>query len=119
VPEKYWDEISGFATEKLGDFYTVKEPSYASEAELDYISELVSGMEKAVILADGINPDSGKSYMDYIDMWSFAQKYVLEELCKNNGGGATSPGQDASRHYGQLQAHAMPVSYHFQSYVLR
>lgn len=90
VPEKYWDEISGFATEVLGDFYTVKEPAYTSEAELDYISELVSGMEKAVVSADGVNPDNGKSYTDYIDMRSFAQKYTLEESIKNNGGGATS-----------------------------
>ena len=91
VPEKYWDEISGFATEVLGDFYTVKEPAYTSEAELDYISELVSGMEKAVVSADGVNPDNGKSYTDYIDMRSFAQKYTLEESIKNNGGGATTP----------------------------
>ncbi len=90
VPEKYWEEASGFVTENLGDRYTIKEPAYASEAEVDYISGLVNGMEKALIAEDGINPDTGMSYMDYIDLRSFAQKYILEELTKNNGAGATS-----------------------------
>jgi len=90
VPEKYWEETSGFVTENLGDRYTIKEPAYASEAEVDYISGLVNGMEKALIAEDGIDPGTGMSYMDYIDLRSFAQKYILEELTKNNGGGATS-----------------------------
>ncbi len=90
VPEKYWEEDSGFVTENLGDRYTIKEPAHASEAEVDYISGLVNGMEKALIAEDGIDPDTGMSYMDYIDLRSFAQKYILEELTKNNGAGATS-----------------------------
>lgn len=90
VPEKYREEISGFVTERLGDLYTVKEPAYASEMEVDYISGLMNGMEEALVSADGINPGSGMSYMDYIDMRSFAQKYIVEELTKNNGGGSTS-----------------------------
>lgn len=90
VPEKYREEISGFITDSLGDLYTIKEPTYASEAEVDYISRLVNDMEKAVISADGVNPDTGMSYMDYIDLESYAQKYIVEELTKNNGAGATS-----------------------------
>ena len=90
VPDKYREEISGFVTDSLGDLYTIKEPAYASEAEVNYISGLVNAMEKALVSSDGINPDTGMSYMDYIDMQSFAQKYVLEELTKNNGAGATS-----------------------------
>lgn len=90
VPEKYWEETSGFITEDLGDLYTIKEPAHASEAEVDYISRLVNGMEKAIVSEDGVNPDNGMRYTDYIDLHSFAQKYVLEELSKNNGAGATS-----------------------------
>lgn len=90
VAEKYREEISGFYTEHLKDLYTIKSPSYASEAEVAYISGLVNDMEKAVASEDGINPDTGMSYMDYIDLRSFAQKYIVEELTKNNGGGATS-----------------------------
>lgn len=90
VPEKYREEVSGFYTEHLGDLYTIKQPAYASEAEVAYISSFVNDMEKAIVSEDGINPDSGMRYTDYIDIHSFAQKYIVEELTKNNGGGATS-----------------------------
>lgn len=90
VSEKFSDEVSGFETGILHDQYTIKSPKYASEAEVDYISGLVCDMEKAVVADDGINPDTGMHFTQYIDLQSFAQKYIIEELCKNNGGGATS-----------------------------
>lgn len=90
VSEKFINEVSGFETGILHDQYTIKSPKYASEAEVDYISGLVCDMEKAVVADDGINPDTGMHFTQYIDLRSFAQKYMIEELCKNNGGGATS-----------------------------
>ena len=90
VVEKFREEISGFYTETLKDLYTVKEPAYASEAQVDYISGLVNGMERAVSAEDGVDPENGMHFTDYIDLRSFAQKYIVEELCKNNGAGATS-----------------------------
>ena len=87
---KYISEISGFQSSLLGDLYVVKSPEYASAEELDYISGLFADMEEAVVSEDGINEATGKSYLDYIDLKSFAQKYMIEEICKNNGGGATS-----------------------------
>lgn len=101
VAEKYREEISGFYTETLKDLYTVKEPAYASTAQVDYISGLMNALEKAVVSGNGVNPESGMSFTDYIDMRSFAQKYIVEEMTKNNGGGATSsffykPGDEVS-----------------------
>lgn len=90
VVEKFNEEVSGFYTETLKDLYTIKEPAYASEAQVDYISGLVNALELAVVSEDGVNPESGMHYSEYIDMRSFAQKYIVEELTKNNGGGATS-----------------------------
>lgn len=90
VTGKYAAEVSGFVTTLLGDPYTIKDPKYASWAEVDYISGLVNDMEKAVLAEDGVNQDSEKSYRDYIDLESYARKYIVEELTKNNGGGATS-----------------------------
>lgn len=90
VMGKYAGEISGFETALLGDPYTIKDPKYASRAEVEYISGLMNDMEKAVLAKDGVNPDTGKSYLDYIDLESYAKKYIVEELAKNNGGGATS-----------------------------
>ncbi|MDD6628118.1 MAG: CotH kinase family protein [Lachnospiraceae bacterium] len=90
VPSKYIAEISGFQTEILGDRYTIKSPEYASMEEETYIHNLVDEMEKAIVSENGINPDTGKSFSEYIDIQSFAQKYIIEELCKNNGAAATS-----------------------------
>lgn len=90
VAEKYREEISGFYTDTLKDLYTVKEPTYASQTQVDYISGLINGMERAVAARDGVDAENGMHYTDYIDIRSFAQKYIVEELTKNNGGGATS-----------------------------
>lgn len=87
---KYISEISGFRTPLLGDLYVIKSPEYASAEEVDYISRLFVDMEEAVVSGDGINGTTGESYLHYIDLRSFAQKYMIEEICKNNGGGATS-----------------------------
>ena len=102
VVEKFNEEVSGFYTETLKDLYTIKEPAYASEAQVDYISGIVNALELAVVSEDGVNPESGMHYSEYIDMRSFAQKYIVEELTKNNGGGATSsffykPADEVSR----------------------
>lgn len=90
VAEKYREEVSGFYTETLKELYTIKEPTYASEAQVDYISGLMNAVEKAVVSENGENPENGMSFTDYIDIRSFAQKYIVEEMTKNNGGGATS-----------------------------
>lgn len=87
---KYISEISGFQSPLLGDLYVVKSPDYASAEEVAYISGLFADMEEAVVSENGINNSTGESYLYYIDLKSFAQKYMIEEICKNNGGGATS-----------------------------
>lgn len=87
---KYTEEISGFQSSLLGDLYVIKSPEYASAEEVAYISGLFADMEEAIVAEDGINSDTGENYLHYIDLESFAQKYMIEEICKNNGGGATS-----------------------------
>ena len=89
VSDKYNEEVSGFETTLLGDQYTIKSPKYASRAEVDYISGLMNAMEKAVTQTDGVNPDTGLSYPAYLDLESYARKYIVEELSKNKGRGAT------------------------------
>lgn len=90
VHGKYAAETSGFQSVTSGEYYTIKSPEYASEAEVFYIGELFGEMEAAVRDEQGVNPDTGRSYLEYIDLESFAQKYIIEELSKNNGAGATS-----------------------------
>ena len=40
--------------------------------------------------SDGINPDTGKHFTEYIDLESWADKFIVEEITRNNAGGITS-----------------------------
>lgn len=86
---KYEEETSGFIT-GLGDHYVLKNPQHASEAEVAYISGLMQEIEDAIRTEDGRHPVTGKHYTEYIDLESWADKYLVEEITRNNGGGASS-----------------------------
>lgn len=97
VSDKYNEEVSGFETTLLGDQYTIKSPKYASRAEVDYISGLMNAMEKAVTQTDGVNPDTGLSYPAYLDLESYARKYIVEELSKNKEAALPAPSSISRR----------------------
>lgn len=86
---KFGEVPSGFITEG-GEPFALKSPSHASEAEIDYISGLMQEVEDAIKAEDGYHPVTGKHYTEYIDLESWADKYLVEEITRNNGGGATS-----------------------------
>ena len=86
---KYEEEFCGFITEG-NERYVVKNPKHASAEEVDYISNLFQEIEDAIKSEDGYNKKTGKHYSEYIDMKSWADKYIVEEFCKNHGGGCTS-----------------------------
>ena len=44
----------------------------------------------AIFAENGIHPDTGKSYNEYIDEDSFVKKYLVEEVTKNYDGGVSS-----------------------------
>lgn len=73
---------SGFSTQ-LGLCFTIKEPTCASRAQVDYIAALVNDFHLAVRAPNGHHPENGVYYADYIDMPSFALKYLLEDFTKN------------------------------------
>ena len=74
--------VPGFRTRKDLSVH-IKEPTYPSREQTEYLGSLVNGMHQAVIAENGINPETGKHYTEYIDMDSFALKYLAEEWCKN------------------------------------
>lgn len=86
---KYEEEESGFMTEG-NEPYVILNPKHASEDEVVYISNLFQEIEDAIKSEDGCNPKTGKHYSEYIDMKSWADKYIVEEFTKNHGGGCTS-----------------------------
>ena len=72
---------SGFVTSR-GQAVAVKEPQYASKAQIEYIRSLVQDAEDAIYSKDGYN-SKGRHYSDYIDVDSFAKAYLVQEISEN------------------------------------
>ncbi|MCM1542613.1 MAG: CotH kinase family protein [Blautia sp.] len=63
-----------------GDCYNIVSPAPATVEQAEYICGLFDEMEIAMAQADGINPDTGKHFSEYLDVDSWAAKYVMEEV---------------------------------------
>lgn len=91
VNHSSWDEVNGFKTKKnVG--VNLKSPEYSGEAALQYISEYYQEFEDAVYATDedgnytGVNPTTGKSFDEYVDMDSLVKTFLLQELAVNPDG---------------------------------
>ena len=80
---------SGFVT-GMAEHFVVKSPKYCSKEQIDYLGDYFEEAEQAILQEDGRNPDTGKAYTDYIDIDSFAKRYLAEEISKNYDAGITS-----------------------------
>ena len=77
-----YESMAGFRT--ANDLsIRIKEPTYPSRGQTEYLFKRFTELKQALIEKDGINPDTGKAFDKYLDVRSFAQKYLLEEWCKN------------------------------------
>ena len=61
----------------------VREPTCPSEEQIHYFAQRMEDMHQALLAQDGVNPATGLRYDEYLDVTSFALKYILEEWCKN------------------------------------
>ena len=61
----------------------IKEPTCPSLAQVNYFGRLVNDMHNAILAGDGVNPDTGMHYSEYLDVTSFAKKFLIEDLSKN------------------------------------
>lgn len=86
---RYHTEKSGFISQ-AGQPVVVKNPEAASLEQMNYIADRYQQLENALYQEDGINPETGKSYLEYIDLDSWVKKYLLEEISKNLDFGLTS-----------------------------
>ncbi|NBJ91267.1 CotH kinase family protein [Parablautia muri] len=89
LPSRFEETISGFITNQ-GDCYALQSPAYASKEQVDYIADLMQEFQDAAAESSGMHPVTGKHYSEYIDVTSFVQKYLVEEISKNYDGGVTS-----------------------------
>lgn len=79
----------GFLSERNQNV-VLKSPKYASYDQVMYIRELYQQMEDAVFSENGYNMETGLHYSDYLDVDSFARKYLIEEISKNLDAASTS-----------------------------
>lgn len=79
---RWEEEPSGFITSRMQPV-VVKSPKYATHRQMDYISRFYQDFEDALFSEDGYNGYTGNYYMDYIDVDSFARRYLIEEIVKN------------------------------------
>ncbi|MGN0412828.1 MAG: CotH kinase family protein [Lachnospiraceae bacterium] len=87
-PTRYDAEPSKFRT-KQNQYVVLKNPSYATPEQIHYIFGFVQNFEDALYDEKGIN-ESGISYLTYMDLESFAGRYVLDEITKNIDAGYSS-----------------------------
>lgn len=85
----YLEGRSGFQT-KRGDYFLIESPKEPTQEQVEWIRDLVQGAEDAAFAEDGIDPETGRAWYDYMDKDSFVRKYLLEEATKNYDGGVTS-----------------------------
>lgn len=87
-PFRFDGDPSGFVS-PLGQCVVVKEPEYASEAQVRYISAFYSEIEEAVYSPTGYN-SLGKYYTEYFDMPSLLRTFLLYDLVKDKDAGESS-----------------------------
>ncbi|MBQ6061035.1 MAG: CotH kinase family protein [Clostridia bacterium] len=75
-------KVAGFRTRKALPVQ-IKEPTFPSREQVEYLAGRVNEMHDAVIADDGVNPATGRHYTDYLDMDSFAVKFLVEDWTKD------------------------------------
>ncbi|MBQ4536469.1 MAG: CotH kinase family protein [Lachnospiraceae bacterium] len=75
------DEVpeNSFTTDK-GHCYIIVSPENATAEQKEYICGLFNEMEVAMEQENGIHPDTGKHFSEYINVESWAEKYMMEEV---------------------------------------
>ncbi|MDD6570759.1 MAG: CotH kinase family protein [Thermoflexaceae bacterium] len=82
VANYYSTEVSGFQSED-GNYFTIKEPKYASVEQAEYISGVVQNVENLMRTKDS-------TLFDYVDIHSLAVQYFVDTFMGNCDMGVTS-----------------------------
>ena len=81
-PKHYAAEANGFVT-TVGNQFTINAPKYASKEQVTYIQSYVENIDQMV--------QNGDEYVwEYLDLRSFAQRFLVDELTLNTDSGVTS-----------------------------
>ena len=74
--------IVGFRT-PYGLSIQIKEPTYPSRMQTEYLAGRITEMQNALIAEDGVCPETGRHFEECMDVTSFAQRFLIEDWCKN------------------------------------
>lgn len=88
IADRYDSEISGFVSNG-GQPVIFKNPEYATESEVKYISGIYQNFEDAVMSEDGYNAN-GDYYTDLCNAETFQKFYAINEWASNMDCGLTS-----------------------------
>lgn len=86
---RYYEEKSGFVSSRK-QAVAIKSPKCINFEQAYYLARKYQDMEDALCSTDGYNERTGMYYYDYLDMDSFARKYLMEEITKNLDASVTS-----------------------------
>lgn len=89
MSDRYGLEPSGFITSRMQPV-VLASPKYASFNQVSYIANRYQDFEDAIYSEDGYSPYTGVHFTEYIDLDSFARKYIFEEVVKNLDAAFTS-----------------------------
>ena len=74
--------LAGFRTkEELS--IRIKEPTCPSRAQAEYVFARITEMQNALLAKNGTEPRTGKTFEEYLDVTSFAQRFLIEDWTKN------------------------------------
>lgn len=73
-----------------GQSIVIKSPVIALEEGVRQIRTLYQAFEDAVMNKSGYNVKTKKYYTDYIDIEYWVERYLVEEIAKNNDFGSSS-----------------------------
>lgn len=75
---------------RSGQVVRIRYPELLTEETAGTLGKIVQRAENAILAADGIDPDSGASWDELIDVDSWARKYLVEEIFANVDAGKWS-----------------------------
>ena len=80
----YKNRPSAYITKRNNQIQLIS-PKYASQRQVQYVSDMMRSLENAIFAKDGVDPETGKHYSQILDMHSSVYKYTLEEclMCKD------------------------------------
>lgn len=80
IPVWTYEESTNAFRTGMGHCYAIKSPSPATVEQAEYICGLFNELEETLVQENKINPVTGKHISEYLDLDSWASKYVMEEV---------------------------------------